>query len=368
MILNANIPLRTSSPTRQTSWRVGVFLGIFLLSFACGFLLTKKLFIGIRIPYLATPSGVSLRVTPEHALWLTTHTAGYAMNSTCPIDLPTLLSWSQPSMMMLGDSGQEEIFLIGTAPKELKNIETAFACTITPQKKGYSLGNPAKELRFTTLLSLAYGHAWQERNFSPLALHDWGISIAMPTSFYREDMLWPNETLTQALPITQEYLGPLSHQFQGMSTLLAIHTGKAMFSWKKEAATAFGIVVTEDVSDEDLLSIVYALADIPRVSQRIEREDGTRYTAYAYQTITLSEIHDGMRKAQLPDATPVGFLTYQDGVIGISTMPTTWELLTPHWNAQKNTHTSLQYVPRTLVTLGNKIFFTKQGINILTGE
>jgi hypothetical protein len=367
VILNANIPLRAPSPTRQLSWRVGVFLGIFLLGFAGGFFIMKKLFIGIRTPYLATSSGISLRITPENELWLATHASGYTLSETCPIDLPLLLSWSSPSAILLGDSGQEELVITGNAPKELTNLGVVFSCTITPQKKGYSLGNPAQDLQFIPLFSLASGHAWREHDFFSFILHPWGMSLAIPTASPQTSVLWPKETLTQALPFAQERFEIRSHQFQGIDTLLSTHKGLAMFSWEKEGDNAFGIVVTEDLNDDELLSIVYDLADIPQVSQRMTREDGTSYTTYASQNVTLSEIHDGIREAQLADTTPVGFLSYQNHVIGISTAPTTWTFRAPRWSIRRLAKNSaIQHASRTLTSIGSEFFFSEKNINILT--
>lgn len=366
VILNANIPLRAPSPTRQLFWRVGVFLGIFLLGFAGGFFIMKKLFIGIRTPYLATSSGISLRITPENELWLATHASGYALSTTCPIDLPLLLSWSSPSAVLIGDSGQEEIVIVGNVPKELTNIEIAFSCAITVQKKGYSLDNSAHDVQFAPLFSLTSGQAWREHDFFSFILNTWGISIAIPTALPQINILWPNENLTQALPFTQEKTEILPHQFQGIDTLLSTHKGLAMFAWEKEGDNAFGIVVTEDLNDEELRSIVYDIADIPKVSQRMTREDGTSYTAYTSQTITLSEMHNGIREAQLADTTPVAFLSYQNQKIGISTVPTTWTFRAPRWSVRRPLKNSaIHHASRTLTNIGSEFFFSEKNIHIL---
>ncbi|MEK9157444.1 MAG: hypothetical protein AAB448_04960, partial [Patescibacteria group bacterium] len=202
MILNANIPLNTISPARQYPWRVGVFLGIFLLSFGLGWIITKHLFTGIRTPKLATPSGLALRITPEHALWLNEHTAGLTLNTSCPLDLPTLISFKKPSWVILGDTGtKEEIFFTGKIPEELKNYEVAFSCSITSTAQGFFLGDATSLLSFTIPFTTPDGWIWMNDTESSLELNNHGISLAITTPQNDTKLPVPQENLTNALPI-----------------------------------------------------------------------------------------------------------------------------------------------------------------------
>lgn len=366
-MLNANIPLNTTSPARQYPWRVGVFLGIFLLNFGLGWIITKHLFTGIRTPQLATPSGLALRITPEHALWLNEHTAGLTLNASCPLDLPTLISFKKPSWVVLGDTGtKEEIFFTGKVPAELKNYEIAFSCSITPTTQGFFLGDTTSLLSFTIPFTAPDGWIWISDKESPLKLNNHGISLSITVPQSEIEIPVPQENLTSALPIPKRSSSIFSRQWEGLSNLFEIETGIALFSWNEQEETAFGIVITGELSNEEAIALAYDLANIPTASQKILRKDDTSYNTTTRDELSIISIDDTRKEIQLPDGTPVAFIALQNSFSLFSTAQTTWELSVPHWEAELSSEKELgEHTPHTLASFGKKIFTTKKSINIL---
>ncbi len=367
MILNANIPLITSSPTRQYPWRVGVFLGIFLLSFGVGWAITKHLFTGIRIPQLATPSGLALRITPEHALWLNEHTAGLTLNASCPLDLPTLISFKKPSWVILGDTGtKEEIFFTGKIPEELKNYEIAFSCSIRQTDQGFFLGNATSPISFNFPLTTPDGWIWVNETESALKLTSHGISFSITTPQNDTEIPVPQENLISTLPIPKISSNIFSRQWEGLSNLFETKSGIALFSWTAQEETAFGLVITGELSNEEAVALAYDLANIPTAPQKILRKDDISYNTTTRDELSLVSLNETQKEIQLPDGTPVAFITLQNGFSLFSTTQTTWELSIPHWEAELSSEKELEkHTPHTLASFGKNIFTTKNTINIL---
>jgi len=366
-MLNANIPLNTNSPARQYPWRVGVFLGIFLLSFGLGWVITKHLFIGIQAPQLATPSGLALRITPEHARWLNEHTAGLTLNASCPLDLPTLISFKKPSWVVLGDTGtKEEIFFTGKIPTELKNYEVAFSCSITSTAQGFFLGDTASLLSFTIPFTAPDGWIWMNDAESHLELNNHGISIAITGPQSEREIPIPQENLTGALPIRNISSNIFSRQWEGLSNLFETKSGVALFSWISQEETAFGLVITGELSNEEAIALAYDLANIPTTTQKILRKDDISYNTTTRDELSLISLNETQKEIQLPSGNIVAFITLQNGFSLFSTTQTTWELGAPHWEAKLSSEEEFEkHTPHTLASFGKKIFTTKKSINIL---
>ncbi len=366
-MLNANIPLNTTSPARQYSWRVGVFLGIFLLSFGMGWIITKHLFTGIRTPQLATPSGLALRITPEHALWLNEHTRGLTLNTSCPLDLPTLISFKKPSWVILGDTGtKEEIFFTGKLPEQLKNYETAFSCSITQNEQGFFLSDTTSLISFTFPFTTPDGWIWMNDEKNPLKLNNHGISLSITVPQSETKIPVPQENLTSALLIPEHSANILSKQWEGLSNLFETGSGTALFSWNVQEEIAFGLVITGELSNEEAIALAYDFANIPTASQKILREDEISYNTTTRDELNIISTNDNHKEIQLPSGTAVAFITTQDGFLLFSTAQTTWKLSTPHWEAELSSEEALEkHTPHTLASFGKKIFTTKNTINIL---
>ena len=367
MILNANIPLNTTSPARQSSWRVGVFLGIFLLNFGVGWGIAKHFFTGIRVPQLTTPSGLTLRITPEHALWLNKHTTGLTLSTSCPLDLPTLISFKKPSWIILGDTGvEEEIFFTGKIPEKLKNYEIAFSCSITPTAQGFFLSKTTSPISFHFPLTTPDGWIWINDIEHPLELNNHGISLAMTLLQNDAEIPIPQENLTNALPIPKLSSSIFSKQWEGLNNLFEKKNGIALFSWDTQEEAAFGLVLTEELSSEEIIALSYDLGQIPINTQRILREDDGSYSATTRDKLNVVTINGTQKEIQLPDGTPVAFVVSQDGYSLLSTVQTTWKLNVPHWEAELTSKKELgKHTPSTLASFGKKIFTTKSTINIL---
>lgn len=367
MIQNANIPLNTISPARQYPWRVGVFLGIFLLSFGLGWIITKHLFTGIRVPQLATPSGLALRITPEHALWLSGHTAGLTLNASCPLDLPTLISFKKPSWVILGDTGtKEEIFFTGKIPEELKNYEVAFSCSITSTAQGFFLGDTSSLLSFTIPFTAPDGWIWMNGTENSLELNNHGLSLAITTPQNNTKLPVPQENLTSALPIPKLSSHIFSQQWEGLSNLFTTNTGIALFTWTAQEETAFGLVIAGELSNEEAIALTYDLANVPTDSQKVLREDDVSYSTTTRDELIVISQSDTQKEIQLPNGTPVAFIVLQNNFSLFSTAQTTWELSIPHWEAELSSEEKLEkHTPHTLASFGKKIFTTKNTINII---
>lgn len=379
-MLNANIPLNNTSPARQYPWRVGVFLGIFLLSFFFGWTVAEHTFTGIRIPQLTTPSGISLRITPENALWLNKHTAGLSINTSCPLDLPTLISFKRAPWILLGDTGTEQrTFFTGNVPPKLTNYEIAFSCEIVTTEKGFFLGDEAP-LSFSIPFTTPSGWLWINNTNYPVKLIDHGITLNIQTAQNNGPLPIPQENLTSALPIipihppnpsvpTRNSLtpfNPFSQQWQGLSDLFTTNKGIALFSWEKENNLAFGLLLNDELSDEEIIALTYDLGNIPINEQKNQRKDEVSYTIETRDQLHLVSIDSIQKEVRLPDETPVGFIQQQDGYTLFSTAATTWELNSPQWKAVLSSKRgAIKHTPQTLASFGKKIFTTKRNINIL---
>lgn len=366
-MLNANIPLNTTSPTRRYPWRVGVFLGIFLLSFGVGWTTTKHLFTGIRVPQLTTPSGLALRITPEHALWLNKHTAGLTLNASCPLDLPTLISLKKPSWIVLGDTGtNEEIFFTGKLPEKLKNYEIAFSCSITQTEQGFFLGNATSPVSFFLPLTTPDGWIWMNNKKSPLTLSNHGINLSITVPQNKTKIPFPQENLTNALLIPEYSSNILSKQWEGISNLFKTGGGTAFFSWTVEEQTAFGLIINKELSDEEAIALTYDLANIPTTSQKILRKDDVSYSTTTRDELSLISLSETQKEIRLPNGIPVAFITIQEKFSLFSTAQTAWKLEMPHWKAELSSKKgSEKHAPHTLASFGKKIFTTKNTVNIL---
>lgn len=366
MILNANIPLNTTSPARQYSWRVGVFLGIFLLSFGLSWTITKHLFTGILAPQLTTPSGLTLRITPENALWLNKQTAGLTISDSCPLDLPTLISFKKPSWIVLGDTGaKEEIFFTGKLPEKLKNYKVAFSCPIVQTEQGFFLSETTSQISFTLPLTAPDGWIWVNENQNPLKLNDHGISISMAISKNTKIPI-PQESLTSALPIPKISFNIFSRQWEGLNNLFEAKNGVAFFSWAKQEETAFGLVVAGELSDKDIIALAYDLANIPTNSQKTLRKDEVSYNTTTRDELSVITLNNTQKEIQLSNGTSVAFIVLQNGFSLFSTAQTTWESNTHHWKAELfSNKESKQHTSQTLASFGEKIFTTKNTVNIL---
>jgi hypothetical protein len=367
VILNANIPLNTTSPARQYPWRVGVFLGIFLLNFGLGWTIIKHLFIGIQVPQLTTPSGLALRITPEHALWLNEHTAGLTLSNSCPLDLPTLVAFKKPSWVILGDTGsKEEMFFTGKVPEELKNYEIAFSCKITPTAQGFFLGNATSLLSFTIPLTAPDGWVWMNNKKNPLELKNHGISFATTVPQNDIKIPVPQKNLTSALPIANLAPHILSQQWEGLNKLLTTNTGIALFSWDEKESVAFGLAITGELSNEEAVALTYDFASIPTTSQKILRKDDISYNITTREELSVVSISNTQKEIQLQNGTPVAFITLQNNVSLFSTAQTTWEQSAPQWKAKLFSEKEFErHTPHTLASFGRKIFTTKNKIDIL---
>ncbi len=379
-MLNANIPLNTQTPTRQYPWWVGVFLGIFLVSFFLGFSCAKRVLEGIRVPRLTTSSGVALRITPEHALWIKQHTEGLSLNGECPLDLPTLIAFKRPSWILIGDSGEEQLSFIGAFPKELENYQTAFGCTFTQNASGFTLTPvgaglkpaittphtpPPTPISFTFPLAIPDGWAWINDDRIPLTLQEHGLSIALHSTTPNKKIPWPQENLTNALPLVPLSENVLSAQWQGLSHVLSSQNGVAFFSWTHENVDAFGIVLHEQITDEDFLNLISDIGNIPQTSQKTYRDDGDAYLAIVKEAISVTSLGTKEKEARLTDGTAVGFLLIQNGYSLISTVPTTWKDTTPPWEANlRSTQQQQAHSPSTLADFGKHMFTTKKTVTI----
>lgn len=327
----------------------------------------KLIFTGIRTPQLATPSGIALRITPENALWLNKHTAGLTLNTSCPLDLPTLISFKKPSWVVIGDTGtKEEIFFTGKLPEKLKNYEIAFSCSITQNEQGFFLGNTASPVSFIIPLTAPDGWVWINGKNNPLKLNSYGISLSINTSQNKAKIPVPKENLMSALPFPKRSSSILSKQWEGLSNLLDTEKGTALFSWTAQEKIAFGIVITGELSDEEAVALTYDLANVPTHSQKILREDEISYTTATRNKLSIISINSMQKEIQLPDGTPVAFVVLQDGFSLFSTAQTIWELSAPRWEAELSSEEEFEkHTPHTLASFGKKIFTTKKTINIL---
>jgi hypothetical protein len=357
VILNANIPLSPQTPTRQLPWRVGLFLGIILGGILSGWTISERLFIGLTTPALQTPSGISVRITPERALWLQTHTEGLTLTASCPLDLPKLISLKRPSWILLGDTGgAEEIAFIGKMPEELANYQKAFECVITTTQQGYTLlesQNIPTKSTYSVHLTTPGGWAWAEEQHIPIDFFDHGINIMFNNL---------EQTLTTALPLEAATYEIFPQTWQGLSDLIASKQGRAFFSWEEEKNN-LAISIEGDISDESLLELFSNIGEVPTTQEKNMREDDTPYTVTMQEKLSLIWINESTAEVRIPDLTPIGFITKQDGFTLISTEPTTWILATPHWESPLNQRSSNTYTAHTLANFGDYLFITK---NMLT--
>lgn len=356
MILNANIPLKNQQPTRQRSWRVGLFLGLIALGLFLGWGIAKRMFIGITTPLLETPSGVSMRITPENALWLTKHTGGLALNASCPIDLPKLLSLKRPSWIILGDSGETmHITFEGDLSHVLENYKTSFACDTNP-------------LQTTTIFPLFTPDAWAWANNATLSvtLSKQGLSIDIPGISEKESLWIPKQTLSSALPLQKTDFENFPRTWQGLNDLFSSEKGIAFFSWTNEKPeTAIAITIKGDMDDETMRSLFYDIANIPTEIQKQLRKDEVSYITTSKEEIFVKWENEYQAVIHLKNETIIGYVTKQEDATLLSTSQTEWINGKIHWEAPlQNQQNAITHHARTLAHFGTKIFATNKKLTI----
>lgn len=370
-MLNANIPLNTKTPIRQQRWRIGLFLTLTGIGILFGWFGVKRAFTGILTPTLQTPSGITIRTTPEHTLWFATHAQGLALNTSCPIDIPTLLSYKKTSWLLLGDSKQEPfVTFLGKMPPFIKNFTNTFGCNIKPLKNGFTLQNEnstAQNPELNRLLpwQTPDGWAWNENQTTTIDLYEHGLNIHLTQNVENKETAWPEQTLAVALPIKKTTLVSLPQTWQGLTILLEKGQGIAYFSWETPEGLTNAFSLKNDVNDNEILSLFYVIGNLSTATQKNFREDNTAYTSTTKESITLTWINDAHAEIQRENGSPVGFVTKQNGFTLVSTAPTTWTFVPPHWKAplQKNSSQNV-YSTNTIANFGKEIFITKKMFSI----
>lgn len=357
MIQNANIPLSTQQPTRQKFWRVGLFLTLTITGVLIGWTLTKRINSGVTVPQLETPSGMSIRLTSENALWLTMHTQGLALSASCPIDIPTLLAHQYPSWLLLGDTGKEiRIAMKGNVPETLKNYQKAFACDIVTfaDKKTLHFTNPDAWI-------------WKGTTNTGVSLSPQGVQIRLATKGNAKEKIWiPKQILTQALPLQNTNTGDLPHIWQGLHDIFLTETEGFFFSWNaKGNEDAFALLIKEDLTDEEMHALFYDLANIPTEIQKIFREDGISYLATKQEDIVVKWKNEREGEVQRKDGTAVGYIRKEAYTILLSTAFTEWEEANPYWKiTEQQTEKSPTHRAKTLANFGEELFATPKKLTI----
>lgn len=333
---------------------------------------TERIFTGITTPTLDTVSGVTLRTTPEHTLWLATHTSGLTINTACPIDIPSLMTSHTISWVLLGDTGsQMHIVFKGEIPEKLKNFSSAFGCTITEEKGWFSLQEnttaiPARSPLFT--LTTPGGWAWKENDHVPMTLAKNGINIALPQA-QQEKMPWPEQHLTIALPVAQISYDALPETWQGLTEILKQGQGTAYFVWDAEKETESALSFAKDLTDDEITRLLYVVGNIPTTQEIAFREDSAKYFTTTKQAIELNWKSDNEATVQTADKSIIAYIIKKDGYTLVSTGPTEWTTITPHWQAPLNqTGYTHQHTNQTLADFGEKIFTTKNTLTVFQSE
>lgn len=371
MILNANIPLNTNQPTRQHPWRVGLFLGLVSVGLLLGWIVTKRLFVGIKTPRPETLSGISIRITPENARWLSLHTGGLSINSSCPIDLPTLISQAHISWILVGDTGEkEQVSFKGKLPENLKNYGVAFGCHITSNKKTFSLQEKTGEeviIKNTVRFTTPDGWAWKGEAGTPITLVNQGLSIHFQGLASKIPTPWPVQELITALPLTQGVFDALPRTWQGLHDLSTLYNGVAFFAWQtNEQELAFAYTIDENIPDDVIIALFYDIGNIPQKTERQFREDTISYTVTQKEKITLIWMTETQGEIRGENKTPIGYITKQDTFTHISTAPTTWTTSIPHWQAPLNKkEENIAHTPHTLANFGTNVFITNNKLTII---
>jgi hypothetical protein len=370
-MLNANIPLNTKTPIRQQRWRIGLFLGLAGIGLFFGWIGIKRIFTGVLTPTLQTPSGITIRTTPEHTLWLATHTQGFTINTSCPIDIPTLVSHKNTSWLLLGNSEQEQsITFLGKIPPYIENFTKAFGCKIKPIKNGFALQD-ANDTTAKPKLDRFFhwqtpdSWAWNESQTTKIDLYERGINIHFTQSVQNKETAWPEQTLSAALPIEKLVLTSLPQTWQGLTNLLEKGRGIAYFSWETSEGLANAFSLQSDINDNEIISLFYVIGDLSTTTQKNFRKDGTTYTGTAKEPITLTWINDVHAEIQKENGSLVGFVTKQNSYTLVSTAPTTWTFIMPHWKAPLRENSSKNiYTANTIANFGEEIFVTKKMLSI----
>jgi hypothetical protein len=345
-----------------------LFLGLITGGLLLGWGTAKRLFEGITTPTLNTPSGLSIRITPEHALWFTSHTKGLTLNNSCPIDIPTLIALNAPSRLIIGDSGtQVSVAFTGKAPSMLKNYEKTFGCKVIVSKKSYIVTEKSEEtpnISSRMLFTTPSGWAWSGKETKAINLHDHGISIALPKRTTNELIPWPEQILTTALPLKKISPNSMPQIWQGLSDLFASEQGIAFFSWKNNEETAIALSIQGKLNENEIIALIYDIGNIPTISKKQLRKDEITYTATKQEELFIYWINETTGEVRLKNEVIIGYFTQKDERTLISTAPTSWTITSPHWEAVLVKSNPTTHRAKNITNFGKKIFTTKKNITI----
>lgn len=358
MILNANIPLNTTSSTRWLPWRVGIFLGIFFIGTCVGWGVTKQLSRGITIPIKETPSGIAIRLTPENILWLSKHTNSLILTENCPVDLPTLIYKTNPSWILLGDTGSAlQVTVIGKTANTMQAFITTQGCDISFQQK--------KNKKIA--LSPSNTWAWTTKNIHPLTLQKNSITWkTSPTQIPKEKLPWPQENIISALPLSTQPNIPFSLQLQGISDLFIEEKEGASFTWEQGGDMQYAFAIKGDISDELFLNLIYDLNGGTKKETRALREDDISYTTTKNPSLTIIEKGEGKKEIAQEDGVVRGYQEKHEQYTLISTKRVTWKEENPHWQADLGKkQKTFKHEKQTLAQFGKRIFITKKIFTLL---
>lgn len=371
MLLNANIPLSPTMPTRQSSWRVGVFFGIFCAGLLLGEMVTEKLYVGLRLPTLDAPSGIALRLTPTNKLWIAKHANGLAIHENCPVDLPSLIFNEKLSWIVLGDTGKD--IVISTQGREVSekdaNIALAFGCALPSQTQNFSFTATEKEQvsrHFSFFASDVY--AWQNTTTISTKLTAHGISFVVHEKDKENPIPWPSKTNITALPISPLTAIPLSAATQKTIDILARGAQGAFFSWETNDKQQFALTFSGTLSDEEFLSLAYDFGDLPLLVQKSSRDDSSSYLVTKNPLLVIASEGE-VRRAEDEHGTVFAYTKQQGDYTVFSTEDVLWTTSAPHWQSflhQKNN--PISYTPRTLTSFGDALFISSGTISIIENE